>query len=214
MKEGSRQVYREYLVTPAVLLVLFFSLSGILKNRVFAYVLLTKKWPGNFPEVLFLIKDPGFNDGTAGSLEQQDRAIREGASVWENEGGARFRFNSAGTTSTGKAANDRLNIVIVRNAAHKYHPAEARIYSNKQNDILDCDIVFYDRNYVFSAPVASRDAYDIQSVAAQEFGHCAGLNHSPVQESTMYRTIMKGNDSMRTLHQDDIDGVQSIYSVR
>jgi peptidoglycan hydrolase-like protein with peptidoglycan-binding domain len=52
---------------------------------------------------------------------------------------------------------------------------------------------------------------DLVTVAAHEFGHALGLNHSPVNDALMYAYY---GGPHRFLHQDDIDGIQSIYGAQ
>lgn len=49
---------------------------------------------------------------------------------------------------------------------------------------------------------------DLYTVAAHEFGHALGLAHSTVGDALMYPYY---GGPHRYLHQDDIDGIQSIY---
>ncbi|WP_258009764.1 matrilysin family metalloendoprotease [Bacillus thuringiensis] len=50
--------------------------------------------------------------------------------------------------------------------------------------------------------------FDLCTVAAHEFGHSLGLSHSRVEGSLMYPSY---SGPHRSLHQDDITGIQSIY---
>jgi hypothetical protein len=52
-------------------------------------------------------------------------------------------------------------------------------------------------------------AYDLFTVAAHEFGHALGLNHSSVYTAEMYPTY---NGVKRTLSSDDTAGIRNIYS--
>ncbi len=55
--------------------------------------------------------------------------------------------------------------------------------------------------------------FDLVMVAAHEFGHSLGLNHSSVAGAIMRPSFGSGT-SQRFLHQDDISGIQSIYGTR
>ncbi|MED3634646.1 matrixin family metalloprotease [Bacillus thuringiensis] len=52
---------------------------------------------------------------------------------------------------------------------------------------------------------------DLITVAAHEFGHSLGLSHSNVRGSLMFPSY---SGILRSLHQDDISGIQSIYGSR
>jgi hypothetical protein len=55
--------------------------------------------------------------------------------------------------------------------------------------------------------------FDLVMIIAHEFGHSLGLDHSTVAGAMMRANFSSGS-SQRSLHQDDIDGIQSIYGVR
>ncbi|XP_060090874.1 stromelysin-1-like [Heteronotia binoei] len=48
-------------------------------------------------------------------------------------------------------------------------------------------------------------------VAAHEFGHSLGLSHSKVQEALMFPKYIHSDFTKVRLHQDDIEGIQSLY---
>lgn len=53
--------------------------------------------------------------------------------------------------------------------------------------------------------------FDIQTTATHEFGHALGLGHSTVADATMFPIY--ATNAVRSIEQDDIDGVQAIYGV-
>lgn len=61
-----------------------------------------------------------------------------------------------------------------------------------------------------SDEVSSR-AYDLLSVITHEAGHFFGLAHSPVAEATMTPRYNPGSTELRSLTQDDEDGICAIY---
>jgi hypothetical protein len=54
-------------------------------------------------------------------------------------------------------------------------------------------------------------SYDLDSIITHEMGHFLGLAHSADATATMYAQYSRGSTAMRTLKQDDIDGLCSIY---
>jgi hypothetical protein len=54
--------------------------------------------------------------------------------------------------------------------------------------------------------------FDLVTLAAHEFGHSLGLLHSSVPGAIMRPSFAPGA-AQRFLHQDDIDGIQSIYGI-
>lgn len=58
---------------------------------------------------------------------------------------------------------------------------------------------------------ATEGEVDLQSIATHELGHLLGLGHSQLIEATMFGLYV-GGTAPRTLHDDDIDGVCSLYA--
>ncbi|XP_077200332.1 stromelysin-1-like [Paroedura picta] len=48
-------------------------------------------------------------------------------------------------------------------------------------------------------------------VAAHEFGHALGLSHTQVKEALMFPKYIRSDPAKVRLHQDDIEGIQSLY---
>lgn len=55
--------------------------------------------------------------------------------------------------------------------------------------------------------------WDIQSVMAHEYGHALGLGHSDIGQATMTPGVGQGSTTLRSIHADDIAGVQCIYGL-
>jgi Matrixin len=53
--------------------------------------------------------------------------------------------------------------------------------------------------------------YDLESIITHEMGHFLGLAHSADGNATMFAQYSMGSTSMRSLKQDDVDGLCSIY---
>lgn len=59
---------------------------------------------------------------------------------------------------------------------------------------------------------AVANAFDIQTVALHEIGHLLGLAHTNVQGSVMF-PFVNSNFTLRTLQQDDLNGIRALYPV-
>lgn len=74
--------------------------------------------------------------------------------------------------------------------------------------IQKAPIIFNGVNFKFCEN--ADDCTDLQSIATHEIGHNLGLNHSGDTDATMYATYDE-TTAMRTLAEDDIDGVCALY---
>ena len=86
---------------------------------------------------------------------------------------------------------------------------------SSNNELLDSDIVFWDgRLHLLhrhvGCGVVPNAAY-IEDIAAHEFGHALGLNHSTSTDATMYPSYSYCSMAFRTLATDDINGAKALY---
>lgn len=81
-----------------------------------------------------------------------------------------------------------------------------QVYSNCQ--IANAPILFNGVGFQFCTSGAG--CTDMQSIATHEIGHNLGLGHSSQRDATMYASYSGGTGS-RSLSQDDIAGVCSLY---
>lgn len=93
--------------------------------------------------------------------------------------------------------------------------AYTAVWSYSSGEIFDCDLVFLDWDdegeIVWSAdPIGPVEgAFDVESVALHELGHCLGLAHSEDTSAIMYAKYT----GARALAQDDLDGLAAMYGV-
>lgn len=81
--------------------------------------------------------------------------------------------------------------------AHAFYPQDGRLH-------FDDDDYFTETGSWWNGPQS------LIYVAVHEIGHALGLRHSDVKGTVMWPTASRGTPK---LHQDDIDGIRSIYGV-
>jgi Matrixin/Putative peptidoglycan binding domain len=151
-----------------------------------------------------------FNSFTADLTQANiENAIIQAFNLWSQVTPLTFIPINAGTpdilihfvTGAPDAPFDGAGNVLAR-ATWNYNPAN--------NIISDSRINFDDsEQWTVTVPPLTTDI-DLVDVATHEIGHCLGLDHSPVATAIMRATFQIGT-SQRSLDQDDINGIQSIY---
>lgn len=101
--------------------------------------------------------------------------------------------------------------------AHGYEPGTEAIFSEAQSlggDVhFDTDRTWLDIDAEQNSTNSNLDGYDLFTVALHEFGHALGLEHNTTNPlSIMYTTIDIGT-MKRSLHADDIAGIQALYGM-
>jgi hypothetical protein len=154
-------------------------------------------------------------DGAAGSAADQIAYIQNGAAAW-NGAGACFAFTYGGTTSGTSVTYNNINLVYFDTTPPDGggYIAATYIWSSGGN-VSENDLVFNDQSYTWSGvgnPTGGE--YDIWNIAAHEFGHYLCLDDlygGGDSTKTMYGYGSPGQTYARTLHSDDIAGIQAIY---
>lgn len=133
-----------------------------------------------------------------------------GAVAWNNASCSNFLFIKGDPAIVTRTVprTDGYNHIKFGNAGGG---ALAVTYLQRNSSSRECDVIFGDNiNWDLEGWVHPA-RYDLQGVAAHEFGHVLGLGHSSYNEATMYYATGPGTDGARTLHFDDEDGVCSLY---
>ena len=93
-------------------------------------------------------------------------------------------------------------------------------YREDTGQIVDADIEFNSASFQFTTedgPPCGRGerqgciSTDLANTATHEIGHVLGIDHSTVPGSTMYASAPLGETSKRSLADDDVEAVCSIY---
>lgn len=144
-------------------------------------------------------------------------AVRAAAVEWNTTGGADFLFTYGGKCRARRVSYNGKNEIMWVNqntgsVATTYIWIGTGEYSTR---IYECDMVFNDWSYRWAVD-GSSNAMDVQNVATHELGHflCLGdLYGSGDTEKTMYGYVNYGETKKRSLHSDDIAGIQAIYGL-
>lgn len=140
-----------------------------------------------------------------------ESAVRAGAEVWASQANIAFSFAYAGRSSQTTTTYDSINLVVFRNASSGSAIATTYSWWNSSG-LVDADIVFWDGGFRFyTGSSGCSTGFYIEDIAAHEFGHALGLGHSTVSGATMLPSVSYCSTAPRSLHADDIAGVQSLY---
>lgn len=166
-----------------------------------SYSLLGFKWPN---ATFNYYINPANSDV---SLRAAIRGVKSGENKWGNWCTGVYK----GRVSTQRVSNNGKNTVFFRPKKSGLAIATTYIYYSG-NRILDFDMVFWDGgNTFFGTADTCRRGFYIVDIAAHEFGHTIGIDHSNVLAATMYPTASYCNTSLRTLAQDDKSAANAIY---
>ena len=145
-------------------------------------------------------------EGAAG-----EAAVKRAFGSWSDASDA-VEYAFDGFSSGGGARYDRRNLV---HWVYEDWPYDAnlvavttRYYSNADGELLDADVVFNGERHTWSTVGIG---YDVENAAAHEAGHFGGLGHSGESRATMYASASPGETQKRSLENDDVVGLQSIY---
>ncbi len=157
---------------------------------------------GGVPSVLFQTLNAKFATAT------WENQIEQAAALWENATNANLALVSDGGEPEGTAGNQqddprfgdiRIGMIPLPSGilAETFLPPPA-------NGGTDAGDIFF--NSTVNWQIGS--SYDLQTVAAHEFGHALGLGESSVSTAVMYGYY---NGIKQALTSDDIAGIDSIY---
>lgn len=148
------------------------------------------------------------------------KAVTLSFKTWNDVDCSSITFSFAGLTNittTGYFQETvHTNIVIWRENDWPYPQSPVAFtsvtYDKYSGEIYDADIELNGVDYRFTTkPLLYPNRVDIQNCVTHEAGHVLGLEHSENPKATMYSMAEPGEYSKRTLHQDDIDAVCTIY---
>ena len=177
-----------------------------------AWTPLGPKWP-NLP-VPYEVN--GLSSQELGS-EVSISVIQASYASWVDPGCSGYRVQYRGTVSHNWTSGDGVN-------THQW------VYSSNQrpqelggretigvtlslyrgNELVDGDILYNGIDHDWTTRMTRAGQVDAQSIITHEVGHQLGLGHTNVNGATMYPSY-GGGEGPRTLSQDDIEGVCTLY---
>ena len=148
------------------------------------------------------------------------RAAGEWSSLLCPKGEASLAFVEQPAVSCHKAEYDpagpNANIILCQDSKWNYKSADNTLakttvtFDAVSGEILDADIeVNHAYNEITTDDV--KVVYDLQSILTHEFGHFVGLDHSLDFDATMNATYDPGTTELRTIEEDDVGGICTIY---
>ena len=147
-------------------------------------------------------------------------AVHRGFEAWNVECSA-LRYVYGGVSECRSAGftpgRGQANLVIWLEDTWPYEvelgdalAATSVYYDPDTGQILDADVEFNGVDFEWSVDgIAGRR--DVWNTMAHEAGHVLGLDHSDLEEATMYIYSEAGDTQKRDLDPDDVDGVCTIY---
>lgn len=171
-------------------------------------------------------------NGSLFSGEARKLLVAQSFDVWDNHTCTDLDFVDMGYTDDGAgfdpSKRDNKNVLIAIDDAAQvpsYFPEANMVaititaFSTVSGEIFDADIVVNDSSFDF-ADVADQNAcladndppFDLRAILIHEMGHFIGFDHEADTESTMYFSAPPCETKKRTLTDDDILGVCTVYA--
>lgn len=89
------------------------------------------------------------------------------------------------------------------------------IYYDNTGEIVEADMALNGEHFTWTldppSPCPSQTTVDLRNVITHEAGHFLGMDHSSVQEATMFQTSPPCETKKRDLAPDDINGIIYLY---
>lgn len=185
--------------------------------------------------VSYYVNEQGSLDisGAAEVTSELETAINESFDSWHNAECSDLQILYGGTTDDARTAADgKANVLVWRDQTWPTSYSRTAFaltsvtYNTETGHIVDADIEMNGEFHTFT--VGDENVLiDVQNTLTHEAGHFIGLDH-PVPNlddddmprwtavdlaATMFEAASSGETKKRTLEQDDIDGICSIYPV-
>lgn len=158
-------------------------------------------------------------DTSLGQLgDDASGAVIEALSTWEQSGLLPPRLNveaASGGEAGFYSGETNHNDVIVMTDNWPFSPDYSAVtittYDANTGRMLDADVLF-DGSRSWNVDGRPSDSeIDLLDTATHEVGHLLGLDHSDLEEATMYAEGHLGVTERRSLHADDLEALLAAY---
>ena len=180
------------------------------------FVLSGESWPTN--QTSYRI-NPNFVGVGVGSNDDQIEAVICGALAWRQQGQSNIILTYLGTTGVSTVNNNDGVQAVFYSATPVPGGTLATTFTTFNpfnNNLLHFDMAFHGANDfgAINWNTVGDSGFletDVIGVSAHEFGHAIGIDHTPINAATMFASYTDGDESIRTLHPDDIAATQTLY---
>lgn len=148
----------------------------------------------------------------APALDDVDGAIEGAFDTWTEVAGVDVEFEAQDAgDALARTKHDGVNVVWFDDQWPEDEAALAltTTFSSGDGTMLGFDVRI--DPWTDWSTTGDPDAYDLQAALTHEIGHALGLEHSELQDATMYGLHGRG-DWRRVLHTDDEHAVRHLYS--
>jgi len=169
-------------------------------------------------------------DGSADlRLSHVIEAVQQSFQAWEAVECGGLEFHYQGVTNDDRVGynpnRSNINLVVFRDDPDDWPHADgvialttATFCTDPGNAdcpagrVIDADIELNGAHFDFTTTTNPRLVeFDLRNTLTHEVGHFVGLDHTPVQDATMFASAPAGERKKASLHNDDREGLCAIY---
>lgn len=148
---------------------------------------------------------------TKDALPEAASSVGEAFDAWAEVDETELAFRGKPTSRAPTPGLDRTNLVWVERdwPFDEDQIAMTDVWTDEEGAIVAFDIQINGR--VAWSTSGDPDAYDLQAAVLHEVGHAIGLDHSEVQEASMFPSTDRGAIWRRALSPDDVEAARFLY---
>lgn len=114
--------------------------------------------------------------------------------------------------------SDNANVLVFRDDVWPRSPGILALtsvtFERQTGLIVDADIEFNTADFRYTSTTFSdATVIDLQNTMVHEMGHVLGLDHTPIEDATMFASAPQGETKKRSLHGDDEAGLCEAYPI-